>query len=302
MSHAYLFSGPSQIGKFYLAKIFSQSVLCESVDNKPCKKCKSCQQIEKNISSNYIIIEKESEKQNISIKQIREMQQKISLKSFDIKNKIIIINNSEGLSEEAANALLKTLEEPYPHIIFILITKSLHLLPKTIKSRCQIYNFNQLPKYLIENWLILKGTDKKDAKVISGISIGKPGTALEYSQDINLLIDQKEKTKIFFEILKAKHISDKLKLIGIYLEKTTNANNIINLLDNWELLVRDYILISHQNSNISNLVFISVLKKIANLDNQKKFINYCKLIKDAKLLIKSSVNPKLVLENLILQI
>lgn len=297
-----MFSGPNKIGKFTLANLFSKSILCKSKEKLPCEKCDCCLQINKNISSDYIIVDKEADKKNISIKQIRDLQQKLSLKSFETNHKIVIINNSEHLSEEASNALLKTLEEPYSKIIFVMITNQIDTVMTTIKSRCQILKFNNLPNFKIQNWLISKNIDKKMANLICGISNGRPGIAKDYLENDQLLSSHIEKSKKLLLLMQANTISEKLSLITEYLNKSFTSHEIISLLDDWEVVFRDIILIKMKNRNISNINLMSTLKKISSIYGFDKIINLHNLFNKSKQLIINSVNNKLVLENLILNI
>lgn len=298
--HALLFSGPEHLGKFTLSKIFAKSIHCSSSDKVPCNTCNDCQNIDKEISSDFIIIKKLDDKQNIGIKQIRELQQKLSLKSFDTKYRIIIIYNAEELSEEASNALLKTLEEPYPNVLFIIVTGQIEKIPLTIKSRCQILNFSILPNYQILNWLITKEIDKKSARIISEMSLGKPGVALNYLEDEKLIDLHKEKTKLLIDLLKTQSIGEKFSLVSSYLGKDTDNDEIIHLLQIWEQLIRDFIIIKF-NKNISNTVYLNTIIKISESLKLKKLFKFYKDIKDSNYLIQKSINPKLVMENLILK-
>lgn len=299
---ALLFAGPDKIGKFTLARLFSKSILCQSVKKYPCDECNSCLHIDKRISADYIIISKEEDKKNISIKQIRNLQQQLSLKSFETKYKIVIINDSEDLSEEASNALLKILEEPYAKIVFIIITSQLESIIPTIKSRCQIMDFNPLPSFQIENWLISRNCHKSTARVISRISNGCPGLAIGYFESHSLVEQQAQKSKKFLQLLQTNTISNKFSLINDYLDKSFTPDDVIDLLENWEMTMRDLIFIKLQNKNISNINLISPLRKISSIYGLEKVLNLYGLLNKSKLLIKNSVNNQLVLENLILNL
>ena len=148
ISHAYLFAGPRGTGKTSIAKIFSKIINCEHrKDYKACGKCKSC--IEKN-NSDIIEIDAAS---NNGVDEIRELKSKIDLVPANGKYKVYIIDEVHMLTIGAFNALLKTLEEPPHHAIFILATTEPYKIPETILSRCQRFDFKKINNHSIEERL-----------------------------------------------------------------------------------------------------------------------------------------------------
>ena len=147
ITHAYLFSGPRGTGKTTTAKILAKMVNCEHlVDGHPCNECPSCL----NIFTNNDVIEIDAASNN-GVDEIRDLREKANLVPSLCKYKVYIIDEVHMLTTQAFNALLKILEEPPKHVIFILATTEYHKIPLTITSRCQKFQFNKLkPDEIVE--------------------------------------------------------------------------------------------------------------------------------------------------------
>ncbi|GIO24273.1 DNA polymerase III subunit gamma/tau [Oceanobacillus sp. J11TS1] len=167
-SHAYLFSGPRGTGKTSAAKIFAQTINCEHAPVKePCNECAACRGIQDGSISDVIEIDAAS---NTSVDDIRDIRDKVKYAPSSVPYKVYIIDEVHMISVNAFNALLKTLEEPPKHVVFILATTEPHKIPLTIISRCQRFDFKPISNQAIVDRM---------QKIMHAENISVTGEALE---------------------------------------------------------------------------------------------------------------------------
>ena len=148
LAHAYLFSGQRGVGKTSVARILARAANCLAPqDGEPCNECENCRRILSGRSLNVVEIDGAS---NRGIDQIRKLREEVSYVPAGARYKVYIIDEVHMLTGEAFNALLKTLEEPPPHVIFIFATTEPHKVPPTVLSRCQAFEFSPIPGRLIQ--------------------------------------------------------------------------------------------------------------------------------------------------------
>ena len=150
IAHSYMFVGKESIGKLLFAKKFAKAILCTS-EEKVCDKCKSCIEFDTNNNPDFSIMEPDGN--SIKIDQIRELTKKVYEKPVVSNKKVYIINESQFMTKEAQNSLLKTLEEPPEYVTIILITSNENAFLPTIKSRCTKILFNKLTNEELTNVL-----------------------------------------------------------------------------------------------------------------------------------------------------
>lgn len=144
IAHAYLFSGTRGVGKTTVARILAKALNCEQgPTGHPCNTCANCQEITQGTSVDVIEIDGAS---NTSVDDVREIRENVKFTPFRGKYRVYIIDEVHMLSNSAFNALLKTLEEPPAHVVFIFATTEIHKIPATILSRCQHYNFRRIAR------------------------------------------------------------------------------------------------------------------------------------------------------------
>ncbi len=152
VAHAYLFAGPRGTGKTTTARLLAKAVNClaESLDDRPCNSCAHCQSINEGRFLDLIEIDAAS---NTSVEDVRDLRDKINFSPNEGRYKVYIIDEVHMLSTAAFNALLKTLEEPPAHAIFVLATTEVHKIPATVLSRCQRHEFRRLPIVVMIDYL-----------------------------------------------------------------------------------------------------------------------------------------------------
>lgn len=182
VSHAYIFCGPKGVGKNKTAQVFAQVLNClNAKEGEPCGTCPVCRKIK---SGNHPdIIQLAPEKSSLKISQIRQLQQRAYYKCYEGKCKVIVIQDSDLLTTEAANSLLKILEDPPDKTVFILLTCSTKNLPVTILSRCQTIPFQELDLSVLDD--ILSHLGVKNPLLLS-LAQGSIEKALELAEKVNI--------------------------------------------------------------------------------------------------------------------
>ncbi len=257
VSHAYLFTGPRGTGKTSIAKIYAKILNCEHLENlSPCEECVSCTQINNNQNIDVIEIDAAS---NNGVDEIREIRNKVGLVPSNSKYKIYIIDEVHMLTTQAFNALLKTLEEPPAHIIFIFATTEPHKIPRTILSRCQKFDFKKISnknivsrlRYIadIESIDITDDALNEIAVLADGglrDSIGMLDQAVSYASDcitlqdvhdINGTVDKVE-IRSFIDCILDKNMVSLLEKIEAYEEQGRNIVKITQeLIDEFKNII-----------------------------------------------------------------
>jgi len=181
VAHAYLFSGIPGIGKKTTALAMAKALNCETHHDDFCNRCGSCQKIERHTHPDVFSLEPEGD--YIKIDQIRTMQEKSKYTPYEGKHKVVIIDHAEKMNLQASNCLLKTLEEPPPHTVLILVTPVPYQLLATVRSRCQRVLFQSLSLELLAEVLREQSTgDPDELALAASLAGGSIGRALQWME------------------------------------------------------------------------------------------------------------------------
>ena len=314
VSHAYLFSGTRGTGKTSAAKIFARAVNCEHpIDGNPCNKCKSCLSNLNNTSVDVVEMDAAS---NNGVDDIRDLKDKVIYPPTFLKYKVYIIDEVHMLSKGAFNALLKILEEPPSHLIFILATTEKEKIPATILSRTQKFEFSRVSleniikrlKYISQ--MEGKTLDDEVYQLIAKTSDGAMRDALSVLDQLLSFDSDHISIEKAMDVLGISSSESLFELTSAYLNK--DAARAISVIDDIAIQGKDFLSLNNQLlkhmrdlmlvrtlKNPENLVYSTYLKDFkeqaatCDLDNILDIIDE---LKDLQVNLKYAENPRILLE------
>lgn len=267
-SHSYMFVGTEGIGKRLIAKEFAKMILC-TYENKYCSKCKSCMEFDSDNNPDFRIIEPDGN--SLKIEQIREFQNKVAEKPIISNRKVYIINDSDKMTAEAQNCLLKTLEEPPEYVTIILIGSNESAFLDTIKSRCMILRFNKISDENIVKFLEENYQTKVNSQIMLDAFQGSIGKAIqlqdkqdEYEQIENIIVNLESRDKI----------------------DTLNKAEVIYKAKEEKFEILDYI----------NIILLDLAKKSG------KYASCINIVEDTKRRLQSNANYDMSIDNMLLKL
>ncbi len=309
ISHAYIFSGPRGTGKTSIAKIFSKAVNClNPIEGDICGECEVCKH---SFDDEIDIIEIDAASNN-GVDEIREIRNNVKLLPSNLKYKVYIIDEVHMLSTSAFNALLKTLEEPPKHVIFILATTEFNKIPATVVSRCQKFDFKKITNKDIINRLklILEKEEKKlndeVIEVIAEISDGGLRDSINLLDqvismnkeevtvsDVYNLIGEINEDEIF-DLLEKVVYGDIKEIIKKLDDYYTESKNFITICNRLEVIIKN-ILIYNTSDDYFKESYAKKLRSFSRID-LNSFIELSKIIFDLSNELRKTTNQKVIAE------
>ena len=311
IGHAYLFCGSRGTGKTSCAKILAKAVNCESPHNgNPCNKCAACLSID---AGSAVDVTEMDAASNTGVDNVRTLKEEIVFSPAELRYRVYIIDEVHMISVNAFNALLKTLEEPPAHVIFILATTELHKLPTTIISRCQRFDFRRIDSRVITERLLRVANEEKidltedGARLIARTAQGGMRDALsllELCAGLHRTIDENTAIEALgigsrqqtFDIINAIFSKDHAKLFDTVSELTKIGRDLSGFLQSLIDCYRDVMIVRSVKNPADYLDVtdreMSALSELSSKLTMERLIAHSKLLEDALGRIQRGVSDK----------
>lgn len=321
LGHAYIFSGPRGTGKTTTARLLAKMVNCENpVDGNPCNECTSCREITEGRSLDVLEIDGAS---NRGIDSIRDLREQVKYPPTHGKYKVYIIDEFHQITKDAFNALLKTLEEPPKHILFIFATTELHKVLPTILSRCQRFEFKRIPLLQVMDLLrniaqqegiaidddsLLLIAKKGDGSIRDSESILEQVIAfsnenISYESILSILGVIRE--EVYFDMFSALAASRADKALEIIDDMLMHGYDLAEFVSMFSIFLRDlYMVKAHGSADILNTT--ENLKKeymaLAKEQDAHELIRMLSIVNDEMPAISRASNTKILVETLFIKL
>lgn len=320
ISHAYLFAGERGCGKTTCAKIFAKAINClNPIDSSPCGECENCKSIEEESTIDVVEMDAAS---NRRIDDIRNLKETVVYPPNNLKYKVYIIDEAHMITREAFNALLKIMEEPPSHLVFILATTEIEKIPKTILSRVQKFEFNKIGREDIIKQIDIILSDRnitieqeakelivkkakgamRDALSILDqvLSIDKNNFTLKDVENILGLVDFESLDKLIANIISYNQ-KDSLDLL---FDLRNNNKDDKDILDGLVGYFRDIMIYktSQNQKYIENLDYLDLIKEKIEKISSDRLVSYLEILNDYSNRMKISDNSALLMEMAILRL
>lgn len=300
--HAYIFEGAEGIGKKTLAYTFAQTLICENPDpdGEPCQECSACRKLLSGNHSDIHYIAPDG--RSIKDDQITALQEVLLSKPYDGNRTVVIIDKADTITERAQNRLLKTLEEPEPTVIIILLTEKISDLLPTIVSRSAVIRLKPVDSRDIAEFMIDHyGFDSDSASVAATYSYGSPGKAIRLLREEDLTVQRRRSMDCACGLLEKRTPAEFIKLFE---EGEQTQERMLETLDMMIFWYRDLLLLS-QNAEMGLIMNIDHIDRLRTFGRKVSVEKICRAIEkleDAKYDILMNMNTDYVLKNLYFEI
>lgn len=300
--HAYLFTGPTGVGRRTLALKFAQAVNCPTPDSPgiPCQRCSTCKRIAAMQHPDLVVTQAEQKGGMLKVDQIRDLQRFLSLSPYEARYRFALLLRFEEANPNAANALLKSLEEPSPQVILALTAESMESLLPTIVSRCEVLRLAPLPvETAAEKLSNILDIPSDRARLLAHLANGRPGYAIHLHKDQERLEKRKEWLDEHINLLKTARSTRFAYAEGLSKDK----EKIRQVLLVWLSLWRDVMLLSTGTSApLTNLDRESEIKSLSNQFSLNRAYQTVTAIERTLTLMEGNTNARLVMEVLFLKL
>ena len=296
-AHSYLFEGVPGCGRRKSALALIQAIFCTALDYDACGVCPTCRKVAGGSHADIHIINPLPDKRDISIDQLREMQRTLSLRPYEAPRKVCIIEPAERMSVNAANSLLKTLEEPPGDALIILLTENAGMLLPTIRSRCQLIRFAPLSPEHVMALLEQGGMDAATASLLAPMSGGSMQRALEL--DNESLATRREAV---ISRLSQMHINRIATVFDAAEALSGNRDETLEILDLLISFYRDAVHLAAGSTEIVNRTLRSAIESIVTRHSFPRNLELLETICETRRAVQRNANPKLALDHLFMNI
>ncbi len=308
--HAYLFCGPPGVGRRTLALRFAQALNCtnQTIPGEACGSCRECKQIVAMQHPDLAVIQAEKEGGILKVDQVRELRRIINLKPYQSKYRVALFLRFQEANDNAANALLKTLEEAPAHAILILTADHPEQLLPTIVSRCEVLQLRPLPLQAIEADLKANGLEPEGCRLLAHLSDGRPGYARRllgglkndgHGEGRNLVADRLERLDELQHLLQATRV-EKFRYAENLAKDRDSLRNAIMI---WSSYWRDvWLRAIHADVPICNIDRRTEIETLAGRLNLANISRVARTLGSALVKIERNVNARLVAEVLLLDL
>jgi DNA polymerase-3 subunit delta' len=295
LPHALLFTGPAGIGKTKLARELAKALNCIG-EGPPCQTCIHCRQIEGGSHPDVSIIERADGKESVQIAQVRALRESAALRPYQGKWKVYIIAGAEVLTLQAADALLKTLEEPQPQVTMVLTSIEADALPATVLSRCRVVTLHPVTDEVLAAALVTRGIADVEARVAARLARGNVGWALQAGKQPKIVAQRREMLERLGTVPDM-DLDARLQLVETITSDRRDRSSVRRQVELLLLLARDLLLIKGGLPPRTALdEQLEALGGQAERFSLAEVSAYVQAIRRAMIRIDANVDPRLALE------